>query len=133
MRGLPQWHEGTQPGGGRSGPCASLHQGCHTAAAVLTHLERCSGAEQPLPHAYAGVTPDHLPGELFPGATVVEHLLPASDGLQPTCAFVVDTCTSEEQLRELKVRGQPLPALDGKPGWHQGVSYSPHKHAPMPS
>lgn len=71
---------------------------------------RCSATQQALPAHYRGITEEHLPAELFPGASVVEHELPASSQQMqpPLVLFLLDMCVSEEDLGAMKVLPDPF-------------------------
>eukprot|EP00892_Ulva_mutabilis_P000729 jgi/Ulvmu1/10657/UM066_0038.1 len=60
--------------------------------------------QQALPSHYRGITEEHLPAELFPGASVVEHELPpSSQRIQaPLVLFLLDMCVSEDDLGAMK-------------------------------
>ena len=65
----------------------------------------CSATQQALPAHYRGITEEHLPAELFPGTSVVEHELPQSAQpiKAPLIVFLLDMCVSEEDTGAMKV------------------------------
>lgn len=82
---------------------------------IPTAYFSCSAAQQALPTHYRGITQEHLPAELFPGVTVVEHELPASAQriTAPLVLFLLDMCMSEDDLGAMKVRPDCIPSVIG--------------------
>lgn len=80
---------------------------CYCAVDHSSKQWTCSicSQRQPLPPAYHGISPECLPGELYPNANVVEHMLPgtANQTRAPVCLFVLDLCVSAEDLEHMKL------------------------------
>jgi hypothetical protein len=66
----------------------------------------CSSTAQPLPTAYASITPDNLPAELYPGINAVEYTMPPVAGSErgPLLILVIDLCMPPEEMELMKVR-----------------------------
>lgn len=86
------------------GNCQSVPAGIEKTQLSIVCL--CSTTAQPLPTAYASITPDCLPAELYPGMNTVEYTLPQVQGAEraPLLVFVVDLCIAPDEMELLKVR-----------------------------
>lgn len=56
----------------------------------------------PLPAAYAEITPENVPAELMPQNSTFEYVVPRSVVVPPIFLFVVDTCLEDDDLKALK-------------------------------
>lgn len=84
---------------------AVLNSFCHID--YTSHVWTCPvcGQRNQLPDAYHGMTPENLPAELHPDYTTVEYTLVPTSAQQPcppVFLFVVDTCTAEREIENLK-------------------------------
>lgn len=55
-----------------------------------------------LPAGYSGITPQNLPGELYPRCTTIEYTLSKKPTSPPVFLFLIDTCVPQDELDFLK-------------------------------